>query len=696
MEKNLAKAETRMLGLAGVKKYYNALQSDKEKDDFKRHMRKYINIWQPDCPFEVSTTNRYTITTHEAATTARKPIRSGDTIKYLCGNLVAMTPEEEEHIDLNRRDFSVVLSSRKKTPSLFLGPARFANHDCNANARLVTKGSEGMTVTAERNIAVGDEITVNYGEHYFGENNCECLCATCELSVRGGWAPRNEQKRPNEETSASRANTRQVSTSPPKILKRDRSPSRVLIALKEQDDARRSPKRPRLSTELERVVTGLSTPPHSTPKSSPRSEEDVYDLPTEIELRKPESVEVQPAQRSAFISAHQGKQSMKTISPRSFYGSLAPSPGTTHGESQDEAERGPKKEVGRSYLDWFADIDARSSQQSIKSVWMKPKANAPRAEVNGVPGEHILMKDLMEKNSLSSRNVTPASLNAFSAHRDRGRFNRFAPTPSSSSSALSSIPSETEDGDDDLFAFGGSENGPKKGRPCKPYTQLAPSTKRKYARKGTHPNASRICKSSSLRHPVSDRWQPHNSARMPRVIPSVERDEACGSDETVTPISRVPGDYVRTRALLSLNHSRWVDCRTCNATWVQVNGYQTRKECPRCERHSKLYGYQWPKTENARGEIGERVMDHRIVHRYISREEEKEERKRGRGLLRAVGEDSFIEDGQVSDEIDEAGSSRGLRKTRAKASPRSRPAVTDRVGGSSERSSRRTGLGEAP
>ncbi len=45
----------------------------------------------------------------------------------------------------------------------------------------------------------------------------------------------------------------------------------------------------------------------------------------------------------------------------------------------------------------------------------------------------------------------------------------------------------------------------------------------------------------------------------------------------------------------------------------------------------------WPKTENARGEREERVLDHRTVHRFICHEEEREERKRGRGVLGYVG-----------------------------------------------------------
>ena len=95
---------------------------------------------------------------------------------------------------------------------------------------------------------------------------------------------------------------------------------------------------------------------------------------------------------------------------------------------------------------------------------------------------------------------------------------------------------------------------------------------------------------------------------------------------------RVPGDYIRTPLLLGETYSRWVDCRTCAGCWVQPNGYLTRKECPRCERHSKLYGYQWPKTEKTgKGDDEERVMDHRTVHRFIKPEEEALVKRRFRG-----------------------------------------------------------------
>ncbi|KAF3480454.1 histone-lysine N-methyltransferase set9 [Arthroderma uncinatum] len=186
--KDALKAEKAFLELPGLKKFGDKLRSAREKEWFRRHLRKYISIYLPDCPFEVTTTNRYTILTHEAAVSARKFISSGHPVKYLSGTLVSITKEEETDLDLTKRDFSIVMSTRKKTASLFLGPARFANHDCNANAKLVTRGFESMEVVATRDIEVGDEITVSYGDNYFGDDNCECLCHSCELAQRNGWS----------------------------------------------------------------------------------------------------------------------------------------------------------------------------------------------------------------------------------------------------------------------------------------------------------------------------------------------------------------------------------------------------------------------------------------------------------------------------------------------------------------------------
>lgn len=189
VEKDPATAHKQLLQLQGIQKFSRSLKTEDEKEHFERHLRKYINIYLPDCPFEVGTTNRYTIMTAEAAIFARRYIRRGETIKYLSGIQVEMTEKEEKELS-SRTDFSIVLSSRRKRPSLFLGPARFANHDCDSNARLNTSGPHGIHIVACKDIVPGDEITVTYGEDYFGEDNCECLCTTCELATRNGWDPK--------------------------------------------------------------------------------------------------------------------------------------------------------------------------------------------------------------------------------------------------------------------------------------------------------------------------------------------------------------------------------------------------------------------------------------------------------------------------------------------------------------------------
>lgn len=163
VEEDPARAEAELLALPGLKKFSANLKTDSEKNDFRAHLRKYVNIYLADCPFEVATTNRYTVVTQEAAVTARRYIKKGETVKYLCGVQVHMTEEEEELIKTSRRDFSIVVSGRSGTASLFLGPARFANHDCDANARLKPTGSNGMEIVAYKNIDEGEEVTVCYG-----------------------------------------------------------------------------------------------------------------------------------------------------------------------------------------------------------------------------------------------------------------------------------------------------------------------------------------------------------------------------------------------------------------------------------------------------------------------------------------------------------------------------------------------------
>lgn len=108
------------------------------------------------------------------------------------------------------------------------------------------------------------------------------------------------------------------------------------------------------------------------------------------------------------------------------------------------------------------------------------------------------------------------------------------------------------------------------------------------------------------------------------------------SDLEFAPKIRTPGDYILTDRLIAEPTAAWINCMNCEEAFVQLNAYFTRSSCPRCERHSKLYGYQWPKTDKeGRDDSEERVLDHRTVHRFIRPNEEREARKYGRSESRA-------------------------------------------------------------
>ena len=637
LNKDVRTAQKRLLELPGLKRFFGTLKTEKEREDFKKHMQKYICIWLPDCPFEVSTTNRYTITNHEASTTARRRIGRGDTIKYLCGNLVAMTPEEEKELDLNRRDFSVVKQVRKKQSSLFLGPARFANHDCKANAKLCQQGNEGMTIVAMREIGTGEEITVDYGDHYFGHNNRDCLCVTCEGRVRNGWAPENnnndeDSNKPSDGSSSSSRTSSQQSQS----RKRPRDADDTLLVPTEPE-SNQPRKQPRLNNGRVKTI-GLHTPPESTEKSSPQSEAELYGLSGDgSEMEEDTALE-------------RGKEDLlsnirKTISPHSFYGPGRPTyaSGLVSKRPVESMSLGYQTGDGiqRQVDLWLGSNKPQRENKTHTSYWVTPNRHSfdhgPQPEQSVVPGDRVKVEYHDVSGPISGRRCGPMS----------------------PSSTLSSMLPEF-DFQDSGRGWDDEDVRPRRGRPSKPFNQLSPSTKAKYERLGvnghSHAFAHRV--TTSLRHVVSQ-----GQLAGPGFFDDETEEES--EDEPQERIPRKPGDYTRTRALLAVPNSRWTDCLTCNSTWVQ-SSKDTRRECPRCERHSIVYGFQWPKTDSKPGDTEVRIFDHRLVNRFLSANEKKAlGGRRGRGLTKPADGEGSIDFSEES-EVDDDGT-RKLRSTQARS-----------------------------
>lgn len=554
-------AVQQLLQTAGLRKYYERLATDDEKEHFVRHLRKYVNIYMPDCPWEVTTTNRYTISTPEASVTARKEIRKGEVVKYLSGIQVAMTKEEEQNLDLTRRDFSIVMSSRKKTPSLFLGPARFANHDCDANARLSTKGPHGMQIVSTKNIEVGDEITVTYGEDYFGEDNCECLCATCEKELRNGWGAEVGESAMEEEVTEQAADGPYAFRSKRKYVVDSGCQSRAETPAV----AQASPPKKRKLDDPE-PASKVASPvrkwrpggPGRPPKDWKELSQLSQDVPSvTVEHEKPEGKLPSIPRRLLRRSIHDDGMLGAHYPDDSGYGSSSP-----------------------------ASSAADASQHSFQTIAATPKAEELLVTEETIKTEIAEVIDSIT----ASTSETPLTV---------------LDTVTTTSTAVAAPETESE-----LSELGSDLDLDATTATIIPRPPRAPSPKQTRSRSRT-----------SHSHPVP--------------IPTIEAPTA-GS--TLDPSARRPGDYTLTPLLLCQRYSRWVRCQTCEADFVQEDAYLTHRECPRCERHSKLYGYAWPKTEReGKGDREVRVLDHRVVHRFVEPGVERAIRKGGRrSLLREV------------------------------------------------------------
>ncbi|KAI9311082.1 hypothetical protein BX666DRAFT_1104886 [Dichotomocladium elegans] len=157
---------------------FRAKLTEAEEIEFNSHMKRYLCMYLPTAGYEISDTDRYGGV--EARVIATKDWRAGDEIRHCTGVITCLDPEQDRMLKAQNRDFSVMWSTRKNTSCLFLGPARFLNHDCESNTKFMPFGENGISFKVIRNIACGEEITTFYGEHYFGENNSECLCVSCE------------------------------------------------------------------------------------------------------------------------------------------------------------------------------------------------------------------------------------------------------------------------------------------------------------------------------------------------------------------------------------------------------------------------------------------------------------------------------------------------------------------------------------
>lgn len=568
--RDLAAAEERLLATDGLKRFMSSLKTAKEKDDFKQHLRRYVQIYMPDCPWEVSSTNRYTIVSHEASITARRYIKRNESIKYLSGIQVVITPEEEQDISVRKKDFSIVVSSRSKNTSLFMGPARFANHDCDANAKLITTSHAGIEIVAIRPIETGEEITVTYGDNYFGNDNCECLCKTCERGLRNGWEPAEgaaasvQTYVEEEKTEVYSLRRRRREDS----IGGSRTPS-VTPGIRPRV-RRTRPKGSRLSNAHGSSPAALSVP--DTPNGRKRPIDAMATPPVTPAKKLRHTIEPIP---NIPASASRGT-------------SVSGSSSSSHEEAVETDVTSPEKETPEPTIQ----TPIKGFRQETRI--MEPKYSDSIAAMNPFSPESI--------RSLESPH---------SSHSDLT--NSLQPTKSTAATmSISAI----------LNASSHSE--PRTAAPIAVSIETV--------------DESQVAAATGARLPRKKKGRDFVKQKSPPMR------------------ARTPGDYVLTPLLLAEPEMAWIQCTICNDYFVQRDAYFTRASCPRCERHSKLYGYMWPKTDKTGpSDKEERVLDHRLVHRFLTTSDERKARGR-----KSIGER------QETEEASEPERGRKLQRGKAK------------------------------
>lgn len=612
LNKDLAAAEKRLLATDGFRRFSNSLKTDKEKEDFRRHLRRYMQIYLPDCPWEVNSTNRYTIVTHEASVTARRSIKRNESIKYLSGIQVVISPEEEKEISVRKKDFSIVVSSRSKSTSLFMGPARFANHDCDANAKLMTTSNSGIEIIATRPIEPGDEITVTYGENYFGDDNCECLCKTCEDGLRNAW----EQ----EGAVAVKGDVEQAKSDGYSLRRRRRDDSM---------GSSRTPSvtpdiRPRIFKTFSRSSrlsqagdsSAAGSPP---PNESPRGRKRPLDA-----LATPPKT---PAKRLKHLVVPVPIPTERSTSPGS---SVSGSDTFSNGDVVETDVTEPEKETPEPIMQTPVKVPI----SSLRREESDQSRNEPVTQV----------APFSPQSTEGATSPRPAKTNEIGL----GRISASSSLSSMSITAILNAPTPSEAGDE-----------PESVEPA----SVAPEPVEPESMEPEHVEPEPVPIAASI-ETVEDS-QAADVDEEPQKRRKKYQRRVFIKQTTPPARMRTPGDYLLTPLLLSEPEMAWIQCTNCVTYFVQKDAYFTRSSCPRCERHSKIYGFVWPKTEReGPRDKEERILDHRTIHRFLDPDDERKVRgRKGFGTSKEeIDEPEELERGRKLNRYSTAGVTRRTAK----------------------------------
>nr|XP_046256833.1 histone-lysine N-methyltransferase KMT5C-like [Scatophagus argus] len=164
--------------------YFNDLGSHRQ-ELLRQHVCRYLSAFLLDSGVTIDSTYRYSSETNGAKVTSTRHWFSGQRIKVLMGCIAEVSASDQAVLKAGVNDFSMMYSLRKQCDQLWLGPARFINHDCHPNCKFLAREMNVVFVEVIRPILPGEEITCFYGACFFGERNEMCECYTCERKGEG-------------------------------------------------------------------------------------------------------------------------------------------------------------------------------------------------------------------------------------------------------------------------------------------------------------------------------------------------------------------------------------------------------------------------------------------------------------------------------------------------------------------------------
>ncbi|CEF62291.1 SET domain and Histone-lysine N-methyltransferase, Suvar4-20 family-containing protein [Strongyloides ratti] len=154
----------------------------KQLIELRNHVHRYLMLFQPASGISIQKCFKYSKEKFLGAKlVATRKFKSNEQINMLYGVVKPLTKEQiNKVIKSGINDFSIMISDRTEKQILWLGPGSFLNHDCNSNVRFDCRGIHTVVLIATKDIDIGEELYLNYGDNYFGDNNKECQCESCE------------------------------------------------------------------------------------------------------------------------------------------------------------------------------------------------------------------------------------------------------------------------------------------------------------------------------------------------------------------------------------------------------------------------------------------------------------------------------------------------------------------------------------